>query len=68
MNYKSIGKYTLKNMTVFIVENEIERVRDNNDLLNKKVMIDDMEYVVRGVESYAVSIIKKGDKIGLLVN
>ena len=41
MNYKSLEKYTLGNKTVFVVENEVERKRDNNDLLNKKVMIDD---------------------------
>lgn len=68
MKYKSLNKYTLGNKTVFVVENEVERNRDNNDLLNKKVMIDDKEYIIKGVESFAIPIIRKGDRIGLLVN
>lgn len=68
MNYKSLDKYTLGNKTVFIVENEVERNRDDNDLINKKVIINGKEYIIEGVESFAVPLIRKGDKIGLLVD
>lgn len=68
MKYKSLGEYELKGRgRVYIVENEVERDRDNNDLINSEVLIDGVKYKVKGVESFLMPIIRKGDNIGLLV-
>ena len=69
MEYTSLDKcYISKRGTVFIVKNEIERNRDNNNLLGSEVLIDGYKYKVRGVESFAKATgISIGDNIGLLV-
>ena len=68
MKYKSLDKYELKGRgTIYIVENEVKRNRDNNNLVGSEVFIDGVKYKIKGGESFAVSIIGKGDKIGLLV-
>jgi len=66
--YKSLDSYEfIGGGTVFVVENEIERPRFNNDLLNSLAEIDGTQYIIRGVESFLTPKILKGDKIGLLV-
>jgi hypothetical protein len=61
MEYKSLDKYELKGRgTVYIIENEVERDRSNNDLLNSDVTIDGVKHKVKGVESFALPIIRKG--------
>lgn len=68
MKYKSLDNYKIKGRgTVYIVKNEINRNRDNNDLVGSDVFIDGVKYKVKGVESFAVPMIRKGDTIGLLV-
>lgn len=68
MQYKSLDNYEIKGRgTVYIAENEVERNRDNNDLIGSEAFIDGVKYKIKGVESLALSIIRKGDKIGLLV-
>ena len=68
MEYKSLDKYEIKGRgTVYIVENELERGRSNNDLINSEVIIDGVKHKVKGVESFAIPTIRKGDTIGLLV-
>ncbi len=69
MNYISLDKYCVKHRgTVFIVKNEKERNRSNNDLLGSVVTIDGIKHKVRGVESFAKATpIGIGENIGLLV-
>ena len=68
MEYKSLDTYEIKGRgRVFIVENDKNRVRDKNDLVGSEVIIDETNYKVKGVESFLLPIIKKGQKIGLLV-
>ncbi len=68
MEYKSVGQYEIKGRgTVFVVENDKDRQRDKNDLLGSDVIIDGANYKVKGIESHAVPMIYKGQKIGLLV-
>ena len=68
MKYKSLDNYKIKGRgTVYIVKNEINRNRDNNDLVGSDVFIDGVKYKVKGVESFAEPMIRKGDTIGLLV-
>ena len=68
MEYKSLDKYEIKGIgTVFVVKNEVERNRDSNNLVGKKVIIDGIQHKVKGVESFCLPTIRKGDKIGLLV-
>lgn len=68
MEYKSLDTFEIKNRgRVFVVENDKDRDRDNNDLLGSEVIIDGKNYKVKGVESFAIQKIYKGQKIGLLV-
>ena len=68
MEYKSLDSYELKERgTVYIVENEVDRSRDKNDLIGSEVFIDGVKHKIKGVESFLLSTIRKGDKIGLLV-
>jgi hypothetical protein len=68
MEYKSIDTYEIKGRgKVFIVVNDKERDRDNNDLVGSNVIIDGENYIVKGVESYAIPKISKGQLIGLLI-
>lgn len=66
--YKSIDSFEIKEHgTVFMVMNDEDRTRDNNDLINTEVIINDVVYKVKGVDSFAIKNIKKGNPIGLLV-
>lgn len=68
MNYKSLDKFELKNQgTVFIVENDKDRNRDDMKLIGTIVFIDTMPYTVKGVEAFLSPTILKGEKIGILV-
>lgn len=69
MEYKSLQKLTITGKgTVFIVENEKDRNRADNDFtIGDEITIDGDKYILSGVESYAIDIIRKGQKIGLLV-
>lgn len=68
MEYKSLDVFEVKERgKVFIVENDKDRDRSNNDLIGSAVIIDGQNYKVVGVESFALTKIAKGDKIGLLV-
>jgi hypothetical protein len=68
MEYKSLDIFEIKDKgKVFVVENDKDRNRDDNDLIGSEVIIDGENYKVRGVESFAIPIIAKGQKIGLLV-
>lgn len=68
MEYKSLDTFEIKGRgKVFVVENEKDRIRDDNDLLGSEVVIDGQPYVVKGVESFPIHKIIKGQKIGLLV-
>lgn len=68
MEYKSLETFEIKNRgRVFVVENDKDRDRDNNDLLGSEVIIDGKNYKVKGVESFVIQKIYKGQKIGLLV-
>lgn len=64
--YKSKSSYKLGDSTVFSTESEIDRTTE--DLLHEKVLIDNIEYLVIGVEFFSkAGGIKKGETIGLLV-
>jgi hypothetical protein len=64
MEYNSLDNYEIKGRgVVYIVENDVERSRDNNDLLNSEVFIDGVKYKVKGVESFSLTTKKKGDRI-----
>lgn len=52
---------------LFAVSNPTEHVRDTNPFLGTVVMINGDKYFVRGVETFAVPIIRVGKPIGLLV-
>lgn len=68
MEYASLDSYNIMGKgKVFIVENDKDRIRDNNDLIGSEVTIDGVNYKVRAVESFALLIIAKGQKIGLLI-
>lgn len=68
IKYKSIGSHELTNRgTVFFVKSEKERSTKDNDLIGSQVMIDGKIYIVKSVESFAISIIRKGQQIGLLI-
>jgi hypothetical protein len=68
MEYKSLDTFEIKGRgKVFIVENDKDRDRDNNDLLGSEVIIDGQKYNVKSIESFAILKIAKGQKIGLLV-
>lgn len=68
MEYKSLDTFEINGRgKVFVVENDKDRDRDKNDLLGSEVTIDGVNYKVRGVESFAIHKIRKGQKIGLLV-
>lgn len=66
--YTSISTFEINRGVVFVVENEKTRDRDKNDLLGSEVIIDGINYIVKGVESYAMSTIPAGAAIGLLVS
>lgn len=67
MEYKSLDTYELKGRgKIFIVENDKDRDTSNNDLIGSKVIIDGQQYTVKGVESFTLQKINKGQKIGLL--
>jgi hypothetical protein len=68
IQYKSLDTFEIKGIgKIFVVENDKDRNRDNNDLFGSKVIIDGQKYKVKGIESFAIQKIAKGDKIGLLV-
>lgn len=68
MEYKSLDTFEIKGKgKVFVVENDKDRNRDNNDLVGSEVIIDGQKYNVKGIESHAIQKIAKGQKIGLLV-
>lgn len=68
MNYKSLDTFELKNRgTVYIVENDKARKRDDMKLIGTIVFIDSLPYTVKGVEAFLTPIISKGEKIGILV-
>ncbi len=68
VKYKSLSSYNIKNIGLtFVVANDKERPRDNNDLLGSLVNIDDEDYRVYGVESFLLPTIHVGDRIGILV-
>ena len=70
MEYKSSNKHELKGRgTVYVVEND--KCRDNfgdkDGLIGSIVAIDGKEFIVKAVEAFAITTIRKGDNIGLLV-
>ena len=65
--FNSIDQYvTLRKDIIFIVLSDKTMLRENNELLNSKVLIDNNEYLVKGVESFLLPEIKVNSKIGLL--
>lgn len=68
IEYKSIGNYELPDRgIIYFVENDRERKTSDNDLLGSEVIIDGKKHIVKGVESYAMMYIQKGQRIGILV-
>lgn len=68
IEYKSLDFYEIKETRkVFVVENDKDRDINNSDLLGREVIIDGHKYKVKGIESFALQKINKGQKIGLLV-
>lgn len=65
----SKAKYEIKGRgTVFAVESPQEYPRDKCPLIGQHVEIDGTQYLVKGVESFALGTIRKGAEIGLLVD
>jgi len=68
ITYKSIESFEIKNRgKVFMVINDKDRFKSDNDLIGCEVIIDGVIYRVKGIESFAIENIKKGNPIGLLV-
>ena len=70
MKYKSLTKFEVDERgTVYVVENDKERSNtgDKDGLIGSEVVIDGNEYIVKGVEAFALPMIRKGTYIGLLV-
>lgn len=68
IEYKSLGIFFIKGRgTVHSVINEKDREFGCPDLRGTTVKIDDVFYSVQAVETFAISHISKGQKIGLLV-
>lgn len=69
MEFKSESEHYITGRgKVFVVKNDRDRNRDDNDLVGKVVIIDGKSYKVNGVESFALPTIKKDALIGLLVS
>lgn len=65
--FESIGHYHDRGIgLVYFVKNPVECIGFAH-LINKNVMIDCDEYIIKGVESHAIALHAKGEKIGLLV-
>ena len=70
IEYKSLDQFEIKGRgIVYIVEYKGETIykSKNNPLMGSKVKINDNEFTIKGVESYAIETISDGQKIGLLV-
>lgn len=68
VEYKELDRAYVKGRgTVIVVENDKDRFRSDNDLVGSQVLIDGFEYKVKGLESFVVDKIYKGQNIGLLV-
>lgn len=68
MEYTSLRTFEIKGRGKgFVVSNEKNRDRDENDLLGKEVVIDGKKYKVKGIESFALPWIRKGQEIGIFV-
>ena len=65
--YKSVDSFEIDNVgKVLIVINDEER--DRSSLTGSTVLIDNVSYKVRGVESYGLPKIRKGDFMGILID
>lgn len=70
MEFISLRKSELKDRgTVYLVVYYGETIYKTkcNPLVGAKVIIDGKEYIVKGVESFAIETISNGQQIGLLV-
>ena len=66
--YKSLDKAEIKGRgTVYIVENDKDRFRDNTGLIGTEIILDGRNCIIKGIESFLTLKIHKGDKIGLMV-
>jgi hypothetical protein len=66
--FKKISVFTINKGKVLVVENDQERKNDDfKKLIGTNVNVDGNTYEIRGVETFAIPVIPKGQQIGLLV-
>jgi hypothetical protein len=66
-SYKSEDKFKVRGKDVFAVRNDERFKKDSNHLIGEIVEIDGVQRKVIGVDAWALSEIREGAPIGLMV-